>query len=150
MNTRVVVVPCLPVAQAHLREATRTLVAHGFPRDGLDDDHVGRLLWLARALPVAIDVVADLDLPDRRFPHATVEVQQRPPARGPLHLLGWRRDDEPFVELLVLSPEALAARLFGEAFIRIVVDLETVAPAPFDPAEEPTLESVRLQRFSFG
>ncbi|MBM4280743.1 MAG: hypothetical protein FJ137_08280 [Deltaproteobacteria bacterium] len=151
MSTRAVVIPCLPVARPHLREAFRALLGQGHPRDRLTDDVLARLLWLARALPVAVDVVADPLLEDTRFPDATVEVLRRPPENGPLCLVGWRRDDEPFVELLVLNPEAAAAGSFGDAFVRIVVEVETTASPPLDGDDETsTLPVVRLQRFSFG
>jgi hypothetical protein len=151
MSTRAVVAPCLPVARPHLREAFRALLGQGHPRDQLTDDVLARLLWLARAVPVAVDVVDDLALVDTRFPSATVELLRRPPERGPLRLVGWRRDDESFVELIVLTADAAAAGSFGDAFVRIVIDLETTASPPLDVDEdERTLEGVRLQRFSFG
>jgi hypothetical protein len=150
MNT-VVVLPCLPVARPHLREAYRTLIGQGLPRDALTDDTLATLLWLARALPVAVDVVAGLALVDTRLPEATFEVLRRPPDRGPLCLLGWRRDDDAFVELLVLTPAALEAGAFADAFVRIVIDIAVVEPAPTgDTDDEPTVEGVRLQRFTVG
>jgi hypothetical protein len=150
MSTAVVVVPCLPVARPHLREAYRTLIGQGIHRDALGDDDLTRLLWLARALPVAVDVVTGLALVDTSLPSASIEVLRRPPDRGPLRLLGWRRDDEPFVELLVLSPSALDAGAFADAFVRIVVDVVENETQPIGDDDEPTVEGVRLQRFSFG
>jgi hypothetical protein len=151
MSTTVVVVPCLPVARPHLREAYRALIGQGHHRDALSDDNLAQLLWLARALPVAVDVVDGLALVDTCFPSATVEVLRRPPDRGPLALLGWRRDDDAFVELLVLSPAALHAGAFADAFVRIVVDVATIEHAPAGGDEdEPTVEVVRLQRFTIA
>lgn len=148
--SNVVVAPCLPVARPHLREAYRALIGQGVHRDALSDEHLARVLWLARALPVAVDVLAGLALVDTRLPAASFEVLRRPPDRGPLCLLGWRRDDEPFVELLVLAPADLDAGAFGDAFVRIVVDVDVTGPPPIGDDDEPTVEAVRLQRFTLG
>jgi hypothetical protein len=152
MNDRVVCLPCLPVARPHLREACRALIGQGHPRDLLTDENVARVLWLARALPVVVDLVGGLGLADTRLPRATVEVLRPPPDRGSLRMLGWRRSGEAFVELLVLTPDAVDRGAVGDAFVRIVVDVEVDAPTSEVPPDddEPTLESVRLQRFSFG
>jgi hypothetical protein len=147
----VVVVPCLTVARPHLREAYRALIGQGVHRDALTDDNLGRLLWLARALPVATDVVSGLALVDTRLTAATVELLRPAPERGPLTMLGWRHGDDPFVELIVLSPAALDAGAFGEAFVRVVIDLHVDTRLPSGGGDDdPTIEGVRLQRFTVG
>jgi hypothetical protein len=120
----VVVVPCLPVARPHLREAWRSLVGQGYTQDALagvsagrprpDDDDTGSrvsgLLWIARALPVVIDVLAGIEIADVTFLPAVVDVLSPGSAalsRGPLSMVGWRRDDELLVEVIVMPASSL-------------------------------------------
>ena len=72
--TALVVVPCLAVERPQIREAWRALVGQGRDKAGLSDDVVRDLLWRARALPVALDVLANVDLYGVRFEGAVVDV----------------------------------------------------------------------------
>ena len=53
----VVSMPVMQLERAHVAEARRALRAQG--RDEIDDDAIIRLLWVARCLPAALDVLAD-------------------------------------------------------------------------------------------
>ena len=134
----VVVVPCLPVARPHLREAWRSLVGQGHPREAVGDDGVTALLWLGRALPAVLDVLAGLDLADVQLGAAVVDVMAPESVdleRGPLSLVAWRRDDELLVEVLILPSAALAAAAAA------VVD----APATHSPHAAPTTGVTELR-----
>ena len=162
MSTRVVVTPALCVARPHVREAFRALLGQGHAREELDEELLTRLLWLARALPAAMDVVEGLSLIDTRFTQATLEVLGPTPSRGLVTLVAWRQGDEDFVEVLVLARDAFEQRAFDAACVRIVFSVTGAAQkappadvggatvddddtAPFDVA---TLDSIRLQRFT--
>ncbi len=53
----VVSMPVMQLEPAHVAEARRALLAQG--RKDINDDAVIRLLWVARCLPAALDVLAD-------------------------------------------------------------------------------------------
>ena len=77
--TSVVVVPCLAVERPQLREAWRSLVAAGHlpgpAPSAASDVVVGEVLWLARALPLVVDLLSSLDLYSVRFEPAFVEIE---------------------------------------------------------------------------
>jgi hypothetical protein len=154
MPARVVIVPSMTVARPHRREAFRALLGQGAPRDALTDDVLDRVLWLARALPVVIDVIDELPLADVRLQAATFERLGAVPDRGPVVVLAWRNDGEDVVEVLGLSPDALAARAWEMALVRITVQVSVPSPDDVIPtgpdARTDTEPTVRIQRFTLG
>jgi hypothetical protein len=144
--TSVVVVPCIDVGRAELAEARRALTGQG--RAGLTDDSVARALWLARAIPPALDTLGDSSLLDVSIePDAVVEIDNDVRTSGPLSLVAWRRDDELLVEIVVLTDAQLDARAFDSARARVVLPLRR-RPADDNITAEDNI--VRLQRFTFG
>jgi hypothetical protein len=81
----VVAHPVLALEPAHVAEARRALLAQG---RRCDDDAVIRLLWIARCLPAALDVLADthsaLPLANAWFAGADVELGHPPVQRRAL------------------------------------------------------------------
>ena len=157
--TVVVVVPCLPVARPHLREAWRSLVGQGHGKEAIDDDAVFGLLWKARALPVVLDVVANLDLHELEWEAAVVDVlaadvDGRSPAlgKGPLSLLAWRRDDELLVEVLVVPNAALDDGAVADAaLLRLAFPFRTSRAASLESDDTDNMKiDVRVRRFSLG
>lgn len=144
-----VVVPCLPVGRAEIAEARRALTGQG--RSGLTDDAVVRLLWAARALPAALDVIADLTGNDVEFDGIDIEPGDVT-VRGPLSLIAWRRDDELIVEVIVVRDQDLLDRSFDAAVCRLMLPLRRLPPANLKTDDDITAEDnvIRLQRFSFG
>jgi hypothetical protein len=70
----VAALPVLGVEPGHVAEAKRALAEQG--KSDVDDDAVVRLLWAARALPAALDVLDVMpDGSSRRFAEAAVEVE---------------------------------------------------------------------------
>jgi hypothetical protein len=152
--TAVVVVPCLPVERPQLREAWRSLVGQGRDKAVLPDDVVGRLLWLSRALPSVLDVLASVDLWELRLDPAVVEVVDAG-VRGPLALVAWRRDDELCVEVLVVPAGAVTRGSVVDAVaVRLLFPFRLVRVSGEDDitAEDMKLppDPVRLRRFSVG
>ncbi|MBI1946739.1 MAG: hypothetical protein HYS27_13665 [Deltaproteobacteria bacterium] len=86
------VLPVLTVEPGHVAEAKRALAAQG---RALDDAAVERLLWTARALPAALDLLADADSPlplaEACFTAVAVERGDAPPPNGAPALLLARR-----------------------------------------------------------
>ncbi|MDP2345941.1 MAG: hypothetical protein Q8O67_33685 [Deltaproteobacteria bacterium] len=163
----VVVVPCLPVARPHLREAWRSLVGQGHSQEALgpvDDDTgygVSGLLWMARALPLVIDVLAALEIADVHFGPAVVDViaPGNPAlARGPISMIGWRRDDELLVEVIVVPTPALEeasrATLADAALLRLAFPFRVGALPESGSLEGDDTDNmkidVRVRRFSLG
>ena len=106
----IVVVPCLPILRPQLREAWRSLVGQGHAKESVSDEAVTALLWKARALPLVLDVIADLDLGHVHFDDVVVDILADADAsltRAPLFLLAWRRDDEMLVEVVVVAADGL-------------------------------------------
>ena len=163
----VVVVPCTPVRAAQLAEGRRMLQGQG--RIGAAkrkssteavDDAVARVLWIGRALPVVLDVLAQRSLLDTRFLAGDVEIFGVPPPRTPMVLVGYCRDDERLVEVLAMSAADLERRAFDAAWVRVAVpfaDTSNSVPGP-DSGLESDLDDditaddnvIRLQRFSFS
>ncbi len=156
-----VVVPCLPVARPHLREAWRSLVGQGHPKEAIDDDAVSALLWKARALPVVLDVLAHLELAELRLGSVVVELLAPGDvalAKGPLSLLAWRRDDEPLVEVLILPRAVLddgtPVSWVEAALVRMGFPFYASVRARSDELEGDDTDNmkidVRVRRFSLG
>ncbi len=136
----VTVLPVLGVERGHVAEARRALAMQGRV---LDDAAVERLLWVARALPAALDLLADLQSPtaiaEARFAGVAVELPD--PAIGagtPLAQLARAVTGGVQVEVLELYPYLDS----DEVRVRCRVTL-AVSPAPPD-------EAVRLVRFHLG
>lgn len=131
------VVPVLPVEPGHVAEARRAL--HDQGRE-LDDQAIERLLWTARALPVALDLLADTASPipieAAAFTGATVEVGDAPaPGGGPALALARRLDGAIQVDMVDCYPYLDS----DEAHVRCRV---TLSVSPHGPAD-----GVRLVRF---
>src|SRR5688500_13813254 len=79
----VVAMPVMQLEPAHVAEARRALLAQG--RDDVSDEAVVRLLWVARCLPAALDVLADtrstVPLASARFVDVDVELGAPPTER---------------------------------------------------------------------
>lgn len=86
------VLPVLAVEPGHVAEAKRALAAQGRV---LEDGAVERLLWVARALPAALDLLADpaspLPIDEACFTSATLEPGEAPAPHGTPALLLARR-----------------------------------------------------------
>lgn len=80
--------PTGPVLAGHVAEARRRL---GRRADHVSDDDLARALWMARALPAALDVLADTraspGLAKARL--GVAEVRARPCEAAPLVALAW-------------------------------------------------------------
>jgi len=144
-----------------VREAWRSLVGAGqlpghAPTPDVDNI-VASWLWLARALPVAIDVLAGLDLYAVRFEPAVLDVLVGGWHKRPLCMVGWRRDDELAVEVLVAPAAALdEGNLIDAAVVRVSLPFRLMQSHPGDEditAEDLKVardEPVRVRRFSVG
>lgn len=135
-----IALPVLAVQPGHLAEARRALAAQGRTVDG---DAVARLLWAARALPAALDLLADVRSPialaDAHFSEVAVELGEAPlPPGTPLLLLARTTPSGVHVEAVELYPWLDN----DEARVHCQVHL-TVSPVP------PT-EGVRVVRFQLG
>jgi hypothetical protein len=159
-----VVVPCAPVERAHVKEAWRALIGQGVGQgagerafvDGGEavDAAVTQLLWLARALPVVVDVLADagagVDLGSVRFGDAVFVDVSAAPARTPLSCVAWRRDDELCVEVLFVPTQAVAdGSVVDDAFAHLLVPF-ALAPhtslPPVSDDDEVTAEDYKIAR----
>ncbi len=145
----VIVIPCVTVARAELAEARRALAGQG---KSVGDDVLRELLWLARALPATLDVLGERSLLDVELGRATVEIIAAPRPRQHLSLLAWRRDDEFFVEIIVLETADLDRDAFDAACVRIAIPLRLRVPTPNSSTstDVDAPAAIRLQRFSFG
>jgi hypothetical protein len=149
----VVVVPCLPVGRAEVAEARRALAGQGKSASDVD---VTRLLWLSRALPALVEVMASVSLLDAVAGPAQFELGTPAPARTPLALVAWRHDDESAVEVVVVTRSDLQLRIFDNALAWMHVPLHIPPPLSAPAADVDRLDTsdtspvVRLQRFSFG
>lgn len=160
--TSVLVVPCLPVERPQLREAWRTLVGQGHDKRALSDDVVVELLWKARALPLAVDILSAIDLYAVRFEDSFVEVLAPIPSQTPLTMVAWRRDDELAIEVLVVPTAVMGAAVSSvvdAVAVRVVFTFRLAGVGPNDEditAEDLKIpnkdrdEPVRLRRFSVG
>lgn len=89
----VVALPVMALELAHVAEAKRALIAQG--HGNVDDDGVVRLLWAARCLPVALDVLADassvatVTLTNASFRDVDVELGVPPTERRSLLAVGY-------------------------------------------------------------
>ena len=134
------VLPVLAVEPGHVAEARRALHAQG---RAVDDAVVERLLWVARALPAALDVLADTRSPialgDACISGAAVELLE-PTARpgAPLLLFACATDTGVRVEVVELFPWLDT----DECRLRCRVTL-TVSPVP-------PKDGVRVVRFQVG
>ena len=136
----IAVLPVLVVEPGHVAEARRALARQGRTPDATA---VERLLWTARALPAALDLLADvrspLTLADARFTGVTVELAEPPIRAGtPLVLLARMVASGVQVEGVDLYPYLDS----DEARVRCRVTL-AVSPASED-------EGIRLVRFHLG
>jgi hypothetical protein len=130
--------PVLAVEPGHVAEARRALRAQG---RNVDDDAVLRLLLVARALPVALDVLADARHPRPHAPLTDVsfELFDDPAiraARGPLVAIGHASDDGAVVVVQLVDRAALLA----------ADDVMPMCVIRFGVAE--SIDSVSVVRFS--
>ncbi len=131
------VVPVLPVEPGHIAEARRALTAQG---RRVDDAAVERLLWTARAVPIALDLLADAASPvpidDASFTGVTVEMSEPlAHATGPALALARRVEGAIQVDVVDCYPYLD----HDEEHVRCRVTL-TVSPGG-------SAEGVRLVRF---
>lgn len=132
--------PVLGVEPGHLAEARRALAAQGRV---VDDDAVERLLWTARALPAALDLLADTQSPlpihEAHFTGVSLERGEAPTNPGvPLLLLARTTATGIGVEVVELFPWLD----HDEVRVRYRIHL-TVSPVP-------PLPGVRVVRFQLG
>lgn len=132
--------PVLGVEPGHLAEARRALAAQGRI---VDDDAVERLLWTARVLPAALDLLADAQSPtslaDACFTGLSLERGEAPATPGaPLLLLARTTATGIGVEVVELYPWLD----HDEVRVRYRIHL-TVSPVPPGPG-------VRVVRFQLG
>jgi hypothetical protein len=149
----VVVLPCLPVGRAEVAEARRALAGQG---RSVGDVDVTQLLWLSRALPALVELMASLSLFDAVVGPAHLELGAPAPPRAPLAVVAWRHDDEHAFEVAVVTCSDLELRIFDNAVAWMHVPLH-IPPRQSAPAADvdsldtsDTSPVVRLQRFSFG
>ncbi|MCC7073974.1 MAG: hypothetical protein IT383_21880 [Deltaproteobacteria bacterium] len=129
--------PILALEHGHVAEARRALHAQG---RRLDDSALERLLWTARALPIALDLLAETTSPiaiaDACFTGATVEVGEATPlGAGPVLALARRVDGGIEVDMVECFPYLDN----DDARLRCRVTLSVSPHAPGD--------GVRLVRF---
>lgn len=132
--------PVLAVEPGHLAEARRALAAQGRM---IGDDAAARLLWAARALPAALDVLSDVRSPialaDASFTGVTVELGETPiQPKTPLLLLARTTETGVLIEVVDLFPYLDSE----ETRVRCLITL-TVSPVP-------PQEGVRVVRFQLG
>lgn len=154
----VLVVPCLGVRGPEVAEARRTLLGQGRLGSGKRRDvaaesvAVQRALWIARALPIVVEILAGVSFADIEFGEAEVELGATPPPRTPLRMLAFRRDDECFVEVLALTHPDLSARHFESPVARVAIPFRFRAPLPRPDAVDDDITAednvIRLQRFT--
>jgi hypothetical protein len=133
-------------------EARRALAGQG---RSVGDVDVTRLLWLSRALPPLVELMASLSLFDAVVGPAHLEIGA-PLPRAPLAVVAWRHDDESAFEVVVVTRSDLQLRIFDNAVAWMHVPLH-IPPRQSAPAADvdsldtsDTSPVVRLQRFSFG
>lgn len=150
--TVVVVTPCTGVGRAEIAEARRALAGQGRIARSAADDVVRDLLWLARAVPAALELLAARSLLDVELGRGVVEHLAPLRPKAPLSLVAFRRDDEPLVEVLVIADADLERRVFDAACVRIALPLRIRLPAPDVATDDGRAadDPIRLQRFSFG
>lgn len=101
-DVTVVALPVLQLEPAHVAEARRALLAQG--RGELGDDAVIRLLWAARCLPAALDVLADthsaVPLAQAELVDVDVELGAPPTERRSLLAVGYAVSGGVIVEVV--------------------------------------------------
>ena len=136
-NLVVAAVPVLGVEPGHVAEARRALEAQGRV---VDDDAIERLLWCARALPVALDALAtDAALRDVILGAPAIESVARTEQAA---LVAVARIEAGAVVVEILDARALFAAGDDDAVPALVVTI------PFTRAD--AVDDVALHRFSLG
>jgi hypothetical protein len=155
----VVSMPVMPLEPAHVAEARRALLAQGRAADDLDDDALVRLLWVARSLPAALDVLADahsaVPLALARFVDVDVELGAPPTERRSLLAVAYAVRGGVIVE--VVEKRALLLARDDDAPPCCVVRFAVTARLPSDVADDDAQDgqggsesSVPVTRFTVG
>jgi hypothetical protein len=136
IHVAVVAMPVLQLEPAHVAEARRALLAQG--RDDVADDAIIRLLWVARCLPAALDVLADtrsaVSLAAARFVDVDVELGQPPTERRSLLAVAYGVHGGVIVE--VVEKRALLLARDDDAPPCCVVRFAVSGRAPNDAAHD--------------
>lgn len=155
-DVSVVASPVLQMEPAHVAEAKRALIAQG--RAEIDDDAVIRLLWAARCLPTALDVLADahsaVPLAQAEIVAVDVELGASPTERRSLLAVGYAVSGGVIIE--VLEKRALLLARDDDAPPCCVVRFAVVPRSTSAPSDAGSGEgggsdpSVPVTRFTVG
>ena len=141
--------PCLPVEREHVAEARRALAAQRPHEDPPDDEAIERTLWLARALPLVLDVLSDprarRSLTDVHLGLRSVDFAGEHDGSGcRVVVIHTPLTDTLEVRIVDVSTLGAGAPEEAEPFVVLVLELGDDAPRVVDRS------GVQIQRFVHG